>query len=175
VLALQTLVSRESDPVDQAVVSVTSVQGGTAFNIVPEAVELKGTLRTFAAATREHLRARILEVAAGVAATHRATLDPTWTEGSPAVVNDAAATERLRAVAGGVVGPEHVIVCPQIMGGDDMALWLQQAPGCYFFVGAQGGDASAWPHHHPRFDLDEAALPIATELLASGIVDLLNG
>ena len=173
VLALQALVSRETDPVDQSVISVTSVHGGTAFNIIPEAVELKGTLRTFDADTRANLRRRIQEVAAGVAGTFRASVTPEWIEGSPAVVNDAAATERLRAVARRVVGADRVVVSPQIMGGDDMALWLQGAPGCYFFVGARGGDASAWPHHHPRFDLDEAALPIATELLASGVADLL--
>jgi amidohydrolase len=62
----------------------------------------------------------------------------------------------------------------QIMGGDDMALWLQRAPGCYFFVGAQGGEATAFPHHHPRFDLDEAALPLAVAVFAEGIVDLLS-
>lgn len=174
VLALQALVSRETDPVDTAVISVTSVHGGTAFNIIPEAVELKGTLRSFDADTRSNLRRRIHEVAAGVAGTFRASVTPEWIEGSPAVVNDGDATERLRAVARRVVGVERVIVGAQIMGGDDMALWMQQAPGCYFFVGARGGDASAWPHHHPRFDLDEASLPIATELLASGIIDLLT-
>jgi amidohydrolase len=62
-----------------------------------------------------------------------------------------------------------------IMGGDDMALWLQQAPGCYFFVGARGGEDSAWPHHHPRFDLDEDALPVAVEVLAEAIAELLSG
>jgi amidohydrolase len=174
VLALQALVSRETDPVDQSVISVTSVHGGTAFNIIPEVVELKGTLRTFDPDTRANLRRRIHEVADGVAGTFRASVRPEWTEGSPAVVNDTAITERLRAVARRVVGDARVIVSPQIMGGDDMALWLQQAPGCYFFVGARGGDDSAWPHHHPRFDLDEASLPVAVELLASGVLDLLG-
>jgi amidohydrolase len=77
VLALQALVSRETDPVDQSVISVTSVHGGTAFNIIPESVELKGTLRTFDAATRERLKRRIHEVADGVAATFRAAVTPT--------------------------------------------------------------------------------------------------
>jgi amidohydrolase len=175
VLALQALVSRETDPVEPAVISVTSLHGGTAFNIVPEAVELKGTLRTFDAETRANLRRRILEVAAGVAGTFRASVAAEWIEGSPAVVNDDRATARLRAVARRVVGEERVVDAPQIMGGDDMALWLQRAPGCYFFVGARGGDASSWPHHHPRFDLDERCLPIAVELLAAGVVDLLTG
>jgi amidohydrolase len=174
VLALQSLVSRETDPVDQSVISVTSIHGGTAFNIIPEAVELKGTLRTFAAETRTRLKGRILAVAEGVASTHRATLSHHWTEGSPAVVNDEGATERMRAVAAGVVGAENVLTGPQIMGGDDMALWLQQAKGCYFFVGANGGAQSSWPHHHPSFDIDENALPIAVALLSSSVIDLLQ-
>ena len=175
VLALQALVSRETDPVDPAVISVTSVHGGTAFNIIPESVELKGTLRTFDGDTRARLRRRILEVADAVATTFRATVAHAWTEGSPVVVNDDEATGRLRAVAARIVGAERVVTGAQIMGGDDMALWLGRAPGCYFFVGARGGDASAWPHHHPRFDIDEAALPIAVEVLASAVVDLLQG
>jgi amidohydrolase len=174
VLALQSLVSRETDPVDQSVISITSIHGGTAFNIIPEAVELKGTLRTFAAETRARLRERILQVAEGVATTHRGSLRSHWTEGSPAVVNDATATERMRAVAAQVVGAENVLEGAQIMGGDDMALWLQQAKGCYFFVGASGDAASSWPHHHPNFDIDERALPIAVALLTSSVIDLLR-
>lgn len=174
VLALQGLVSRETDPVDTAVISVTRVQGGTAFNIVPERVELAGTLRTFEPASRRTLERRIHELASGVAATHRAEATTEWTTGSPVVLNDAAAAARVRHVAAGVVGEDRVVELQRMMGGDDMALWLQQAPGCYFFVGANGGEASAWPHHHPRFDLDETALPVAVEVLAAAIADRLS-
>jgi amidohydrolase len=174
VLALQTLVSRETDPVDQSVVSITSVHGGSAYNIIPNSVALKGTLRTFAAETRRRLHERIGDVVRGVASTHRARAEVRWTEGSPAVVNDAAVTERVRHVAAAVVGADAVVDMPQIMGGDDMALWLQRAPGCYFFVGACGGDASAFPHHHPRFDIDEAALGIGIETLSRSVLALLE-
>lgn len=174
VIALQALVSRETNPVDRAVISVTSVHGGTAFNIIPEEVVLKGTLRTFSAATRTLLRRRILEVGAGICATFRATLASQWSEGSAAVVNDAAATAVVTRVAERVLGADKVLHAPRIMGGDDMASWLAQAPGCYFFVGAQGGDASAFPHHHPAFDIDEASLPIAATLLASVIGEFLT-
>jgi amidohydrolase len=174
VLALQTLVSRETDPVDQSVVSITSVEGGSAYNIIPNSVALKGTLRTFDADTRQRLRERIADVASGVASTYRARAEVRITEGSPAVVNDAAITERVREVAAAIVGADAVIDQPQIMGGDDMALWLQRAPGCYFFVGARGGDASAFPHHHPRFDIDEAALGIGIETLARSVLALLE-
>jgi amidohydrolase len=174
ITALQLLISRETDPVDQAVLSITSVHGGTAFNIIPESVELRGTLRTFAPETRERLRARVLAVSEAIVASQRGRLDVDWREGSPPVVNDETATERVRLVAEGVVGPERVVRGERIMGGEDMALWLERAPGCYWFVGASGSEASAYPHHHPRFDIDEAALPLAVELFTKAILDALD-
>lgn len=174
ILALQALVSRESNPVDQVVISITSIHGGTAFNIIPEAVELKGTLRTFLPETRDRLQRRIGEVAQSVANTFGASTEIVWHHGSPAVVNDHDEVARLRQVAAAVVGADQVKTSPQIMGGDDMALWLQQAKGAYFFVGSRGSEASAWPHHHPRFDIDEASLPIAVEIFASGVAELLR-
>ncbi len=174
VVALQTLVSRETEPADQSVVSITSFHAGTAYNIIPESVELKGTLRTFEAATRERLRGRVIEVADGVCRTFRARLESEWFEGTPAVVNDEEAVERLRRVAAGVVGEENVTLQRPIMGGDDMALWLQQAKGVYFFVGTRSGEATGYPHHNPRFDVDERGLQTAVAVLASGVVDLLT-
>src|SRR5690606_23679721 len=173
VTALQTVVSRETEPADQSVVSVTSFHAGTAFNIVPDEVELKGTLRTFDAATRTRLAARVLEVAETVARAHRCGFESEWIEGSPAVVNDPAAVGRLRRVAAGIVGEENVVEQRLVMGGDDMALWLQQAKGVYFFVGTRSGEDTAHPHHSPRFDIDERGLEVAVSVLASGIVDLL--
>ena len=172
VVALQSLVSRETDPVDQAVVSLTSIAGGTAYNIIPESVAIKGTLRTFDPATRERLKGRIVALATAVAEAHRGGLGAHWIEGSPAVVNDEAITERIRDVAAEVVGVRNVLEMPLIMGGDDMALWLQRGPGCYFFVGASSTEATSFPHHHPRFDFDEAALPIAVEALTRGVLEL---
>jgi amidohydrolase len=176
VLALQGLVSRETDPAKQAVVSVTSVHGGTAYNIIPNEVELKGTLRTFDPELREHLKARILALAEGTARNLRGEVVSTWNVGSPAVVNDAAMTARLERVAAGVLGEEGVQESEPIMGGDDMALWLQEAAGCYFFVGARDEAAGIdKPHHHPQFDIDERALPLAVELLSRGALDFLEG
>ncbi len=175
VTSLQSLVAREVDPVDQAVVTLTSIHGGSAYNIIPEEVELKGTLRTFSPHTRSYLTERVKTVARGVVETLRGEAEVEWRDGSPAVVNDAALTEQFRAVAREVVGEGRVLVAPQIMGGDDMALWLQQAPGCYFFVGA-GDEAKGThhPHHHPKFDIDEAVLPLAVELLTKGALSYLN-
>jgi len=176
ILALQTLVSRETDPVDQAVISMTAIQAGSAFNIIPEEVEIKGTLRTFLAETREHLRSRITEVAEQLAATLRCTAEVDFIQGSPAVDNDAAMTARMAKVAASVVGEANVNAnAPQIMGGDDMSLWLQQAAGCYFFVGAGNEEKGCnYPHHHPKFAIDEASLPLAVELLSKGILEFLS-
>ncbi len=174
ITVLQTLVSRETDPVDKSVISITSVQGGTAYNVIPESVELKGTLRTFEPETRARLRERILALCDALVSGQRGRLVSEWREGSPAVVNDASATERVRLVAEGMDVVERVVEGDQIMGGDDMALWLQRAPGCYWFVGANGGPESSFPHHHQSFDLDEAALPIAVELFTKAILDALD-
>ena len=174
VTSLQTLVSRETEPADKSVVSVTSFHAGTAYNIIPQEVELKGTLRTFEDSTRKRLRTRLLEIAEGVAASYRTKLISEWTEGTPAVVNDEVAVARLKEVAGKVVGEANVVEQTPIMGGDDMALWLQQAKGVYFFVGTRSGEATSWPHHNPRFDIDERGLEVAVAVLSSGVVDLLT-
>jgi amidohydrolase len=173
---LQALVSRETDPLDQSVVSITSVQGGNSFNVIPGEVELKGTLRTFLAPTRERLRQRLQDVAKGIAVTWRGHADFEFQHGSPAVVNDAAAAAAFAELAAGIVGADHVVQMNPMMGGDDMALWLQEAPGVYFFVGARNEELkSDRPHHHPEFDIDEASLPLAVELLARGVEQLLAG
>lgn len=175
ITTLQALVARETDPQDSAVVSITSVHGGTAYNIIPEAVELKGTLRTFQPETRGFLKGRLETLCRSVAEGLRGAVDFSWIDQSPAVINDAAATARMQRVAAEVVGAERVLESARTMGGDDMSLWLERAPGCYFFVGAHGDAAeSGWPHHHPRFDLDERALGVATETLLRGVLEFLH-
>jgi amidohydrolase len=177
IVALQGLVSRETNPVGTSVITIATVRAGEgAHNIIPERVELKGTLRTFDPDLRKTLEQRIREVANGISTALGCRADIDWIAGPPPVTNDEHLTERFRAVARQVVGPENVHVADQIMGGDDMAEFLVMKPGVYFFVGS--ADASAGknsPHHHPKFDIDdERALPIAAELLARAALDFLN-
>ncbi|MCA9835371.1 MAG: amidohydrolase [Trueperaceae bacterium] len=176
IMSLQTLVSRETNPVDQAVLSMTAIQAGSAYNIIPEEVEIKGTLRTFLGETRDYLHKRIVEMVETSARALRCEGKVEFVQGSPAVVNDATMTKRMANVAVGVLGEKAVEPnAPQIMGGDDMSLWLQEAPGCYFFVGAANTEKDyTYPHHHPKFAIDEASLPIAVELLTKGVIDFLN-
>ncbi len=172
---LQTLVARETDPQDSAVVSMTSFHSGTAYNIIPETAELKGTLRTFSPETREYLKTRVEALCRSEAEAARGTADFSWIDTSPAVINDAAMTARVVRVAESVVGADNVTESARTMGGDDMACWLLQAPGCYFFVGGRNEALGAdYPHHHPRFDLDERSLGIATETLTLGVLDFLE-
>jgi len=177
ILALQTLVSRETDPVNTSVITIATLTAGDgAHNIIPETAELKGTLRTFDPVLRERLIRRIEELSKGVASAMGGSVEIAWLRGSPAVVNDAAMTERFRAIARSVVAEDKLLETPPVMGGDDMAEFLLRRPGVYFWVGA-GDPASGKdkPHHHPGFDIDdEKALPLATELLAKAALEFLR-
>jgi amidohydrolase len=153
---LQHVVSRGLDPLQPAVVTVGSLHAGDAPNVIPGRAELAGTTRSFDPEVRERLPELIERVAEGVCAAHGAEFALDYTMGYLPVVNDERATALVRAAAG-----EDVLedLAP-IMGGDDFSAYLEHAPGCYAFIGA-GGE---FPHHHPRFVIDERALEIGTRL-----------
>ena len=166
--ALQTLVSREVDPMDRAVVSICSLHGGDTHNVIPETVSLAGTVRTFDPDVRAHIARRIGEIASGIAAASgaSATLDYTW--GYPVTVNDPAITRLVQEVAGEIVGADNVGPLTPLLGGEDAAYYLQAKPGCYAFVGARNADKGfTFMHHHPKFDFDEDALALDIELMVS--------
>jgi amidohydrolase len=175
VSALQTLVSRETSPLEPAVVSITSFQGGSSWNIVPGEVQLRGTVRTFTNELQAQMRERIDTLLRGITLGMRADYELTYRQACPAVVNDARMADLGRQVARREFGERQVVVPRQTMGGDDMSYFLQRAPGVYYLVGtrntARGLDA---PHHHPRFDLDESALPVGVRLLAASALELLE-
>ncbi|HEX8995222.1 MAG TPA: amidohydrolase [Ktedonobacterales bacterium] len=175
ITALQTLVSREVSPFHPAVVTFGSIHGGSAMNIIADSVELQGSLRAYDAADRELLRRRIGEVARGVAESMRAEVDYEVRGGCPACVNDAEMAELTRRAAIATVGAEHVPGGDQRQAAsDDMAYFLDAAPGCYFFVGA--GDPERGinaPHHSPRFDIAEESLSIGVETLARATLEYL--
>ena len=175
ITALQTLVAREVSPFHPAVVTFGSIHGGGAFNVIADSVELRGTLRAYAQEDRELLRRRIGEVAHAVAAGLRAEVDYEIRGGCPACVNDPAIAELTRRAAISTVGAENVPGGDQRQAAsDDMAYFLEAAPGCYFFVGA--GDAERGidaPHHSARFDIAEDSLPIGLETLARATLEYL--
>ena len=159
VSALQTVVSRNVSPLETAVVTVGTVHGGHAFNIIPAQVDLSGTIRTYSPQVREMVLRRVREVVQGVAAACGVVADLEITRLTPAVVNDADVASVVRAAAEAVVGPEHVLSGGRTMGSEDAACFMQDVPGCYFFVGSANPERGLnAPHHNPRFDLDEDAL-----------------
>jgi len=170
VTALQTVVSRSVPPLEAAVVTVGQFHAGDANNIIPEVAELTGTIRSFQPAVRETVLARVRALAEGIAAAGGATAAVQLAPLYPATVNDAALTDLTAAAAAGVVRPEQVVAPPPTMGGEDMSFVLQQVPGCYFFIGSARAEAGrTFPHHNPRFDIDEDALVIGVEVMAAAV------
>ncbi|TMD11531.1 MAG: amidohydrolase, partial [Chloroflexi bacterium] len=132
VTALQTLVSREASPMAPVVITLGSVHGGSAANIVAGEVVLQGTLRTFDAALRRHLLERIAEVAEGIAGTMRGSSDFRHDSGTPPTINDPAIASLVSEAAIGVVGKDAVVPMEPLMVGEDFAYFLEARPGCFF-------------------------------------------
>ena len=174
VVALQNVVSRETDPNERVVVSVTRISGGPADNIIPEAVELGGTVRTFNPEARELARAAIERIVAGVTQAHGGGYRFEYVEGYLPVSNDAELAARVTAAATRALGAEALIDIDPIMGGDDFSAYQQVARGVYFIVGARSEESGAtFPHHHPRFTIDERALENAIAVFVETARELL--
>jgi amidohydrolase len=165
---LQTVVSRSRDPLQPAVLSIGTLHGGAAFNVLPERVQMSGTLRTFDEATRADIIDHMHAVLSGVCAAQRAQYSLAFSDYAPPVINHTAPTARLRAVAEAILGRAAVADGPMMMVAEDMAEFLKRTPGSFFVLGAMPpGMESAEPHHSPRFAIDEAALPLGAAILAS--------
>lgn len=166
VTALQTLVSRATDPFEQLVVSVTAVHAGEAFNVIPETAELRGTVRTMDRALWDRVPERFRTVVNGVCAALGCAAEIDYQRQSPPVVNDEALTALVREAAEEIVGAANVPGDVRSMGGEDFAFFGERVSACFAFVGsrnlAKGADA---PHHSPRFDIDEDALAVGVELV----------
>ena len=173
--ALQTIVSRNVSPLDTAVVSVTSIHGGTAFNVIPPEVRLEGTIRTFDHAVRQRVVERFEQIARGVAEGMGCQVDVEIKRITPALVNDEALASRVRETAQRVLSASTLDLEYQTMTAEDMAFMQEKVPGCYFFVGsndrARGLD---YGHHHPKFDFNEEALIRGAALMAAAAMDILN-
>ncbi|HWV34946.1 MAG TPA: amidohydrolase [Thermomicrobiales bacterium] len=169
--ALQTIVSRNVDPMETAVVSVGMIHGGDAANVIPDRVEFAGTLRTFRPEVEELVTSRLGVIVREIAAAHRVTATVESPLGLPAVVNDAAMAELVRRAATAVVGEERVMPGVTWMASEDFAFFLNERPGCFFFVGSSNAERGlVWDHHHPKFDFDEEALGIGVETMTRTVL-----
>jgi amidohydrolase len=178
VVALQSVVSRGISPLESAVVSVGAFQAGDAHNVIADTAVLRGTARAFDPAICGELPRRIEQVVAGVCAALGAEYTFYYHQSAPPTVNDAGMAELVRLAAEEVVGTERVRTDPAVrtMAAEDFGELLLRVPGCYFFVGARNEAIGAvHPHHSPRFDLCEEALPVGVEVLERAALRVLRG
>jgi amidohydrolase len=173
VMALQTLVSRETSPAAPVVITLGSVHGGTAANIVAGEVVIEGTLRTFDAKLRQHLLARIAQLAEAIAAAMRGSAEFVNDSGTPPVINDPAIAALVSEAASSVVGKEAVVPFEPLMVAEDFAYFLESRPGCFFLLGG-APEGPQVVHHTAEFRIDERCLPIGFQVMTAAVLRLLQ-
>ncbi len=174
--ALQTIVARNINPIDSAVVTVGELHAGSALNVIADTARMSGTVRYFNPDLKDFIGKRIEEIIAGICQIHGAKYDLNYWHLYPPVINDSSIAESIRSVANDIVEtPAGVVPECQTMGGEDMSFFLQEVPGCYFFLGsANAAKGLSYSHHHPRFDFDETALGMGVEMFVRCVEKILN-
>uniref|UniRef100_A0ACD5T870 Uncharacterized protein n=1 Tax=Avena sativa TaxID=4498 RepID=A0ACD5T870_AVESA len=180
VLSLQQIVARETDPLEAAVVSVTLMRGGDAYNVIPEAATFGGTFRSMTDEGLSYLMKRIKEIIESQAAVHRCTASVDFMEEElrpyPATVNDEGMYAHAKRVAEAMLGEANVETSPRMMGAEDFAFYAQRMAGAFFFIGVGNGTTMdrVFPVHSPHFVMDEDALPIGAAFHAAVAIKYLN-
>ncbi len=170
--ALQSIVSRNVSGLDTAVLSVCNIHGGNAMNVIPSEVTFGGTFRTYQPATNELVTRRLHEIAEGTAASLGCTAEVRAQLLAPALINASEVNARVREAFRRTAPHLTLIDNVRTMASEDMACFLERVPGTYFFVGSANPERGLdFPHHHPRFDFDEDALPLGVGLLAAAVAE----
>ncbi len=165
ILALQTVVSRKIDPLQNAVLSIGKVQSGSAFNIIPEYATIEGTTRSLDETVRQTIKQEIQRITHGVAIANDLDFEIEHKQGTAVLQNDESLSEIVIEVAKEVVGEGNVILVPPTMGGEDMSFFLQKVPGVFYLVGSANTErAINKPHHSPYFDIDEQSLLVGVQM-----------
>jgi amidohydrolase len=175
VTALQTIASRNLEPVDALVVSICSMATSQigAFNVIPEAVQLIGTVRTFRPQTRDLAEKRVREIAAKVAEAFGARAEVEYARGYPATVNSVRESEFAARVGARLFGADNVITdYDPVMGGEDFSYMLLERPGAYVFLGQGGGPHNCFLHN-PNYDFNDDVIPLGAGYLAALVEDAL--
>ncbi|MDK1027869.1 MAG: amidohydrolase [Anaerolineae bacterium] len=177
VTALQSITSRNVDPLEAVVVSVTMIHGGDAFNLIPSEVKMEGTIRTFDLSVRENVLRRFDEIVTGIAKSMGCKVSVDLKQLTPAMINADQIAFHVQASARKVLSDSDLDTASQLtMGAEDMAFILEEIPGCYFFVGSANDEKGLnYGHHHPKFNFDEQAMPCAAALMAEAVTRLLKG
>lgn len=174
ITALQSIVSRNADPLDTVVLSIGKIGGGSARNVIPQSVTFGGSFRIFREDTRAMVAARIHEIAAGTATAMGCRADVTLGAGIGAVVNDDEVAAHTRAVFASLGDVVSAVEQPW-MASEDVGLLMERSPSAYLLVGSANHERELdYPHHHPRFDFDEDVLPLSVGLMSAVIADYLQ-
>ncbi len=173
--ALQTIASREIDPLEPKVITIGSIHGGTAHNIIPDRVELKGTVRTMNPKTRENMEKTIERIISGITSAHGANYKLTYIYGYPVLVNDKLVTERVKSAIEELIGKDNVVEAKPTMGGEDFAYYLQKVSGTFLVLGVYN-EKLGYVHnvHTSRFNINEKILPLGSAVLLQGALELLK-
>ncbi|MFC7393159.1 M20 metallopeptidase family protein [Scopulibacillus cellulosilyticus] len=175
VLNLQQIVSRRVDPLNPAVVTVGSFHSGQTFNVIADTANIKGTVRTFDEETRDLIEEELRKVVKSTCEGAGATFTIDYQRGYPGVWNDPEETRRVESLTKSIIGEENVKELVPAMGGEDFSYYVKEVPGTFFFVGGRNPDINAtYPHHHPKFDVDERAMLVTGKIFIAAVFDYLT-
>ena len=166
VVELQSIISRELNPLESGVISVTMMNGGDAWNVIPSTMELQGTIRSLTLEGLTKLQKRVKELSESIAIANRCEAEVTFPgHDYPPTINDADCWELGKSVGKEILGSDKVIEMPPIMGGEDFAYYTEKVPGCFAFLGVSNPEIDAiYDVHHPMFKVDEDALPLGSAI-----------
>ena len=174
--AVQSIVSRNVAPLETAVVSITMIHGGSAFNVIPQEVTLEGTIRTFDKRVRQTVLERFEQIVKGVGESMGCQVQINLKQIAPAVINNESIAQKVQQTAQNVLSDSTLDTSGfTTMAAEDMAFMQEKVPGCYFFIGSNDSSRHLdYGHHHPKFDFDEEALIRGVALMASAASDILS-
>jgi len=172
-LALQTIVSRNIDPLEQAVVSIGYFKAGESFNIISDTAVLRGTIRSFEPSVRALIFERIEQITKGICMANGAAYEYEKILGYPALINQADYSKVISEAGAIVLGNDHVLTINPVMGAEDFSYYLEQVPGAFFFIGVGNTEKGiVYPQHHPKYDIDEDALGYGMEIMTTAALML---
>jgi amidohydrolase len=172
ITTLQTIVSRNVDPLEQAVVTVAYMRAGEAYNIIPQDVELRGTVRTFKTEVRDLVEQRMRELTESLCKAMGCAAQFEISHNTKPVANNVEVSDRLRGVFRNYINPDLMDINERTMGAEDVGLFMDDIPGMYFFLGSANSERGLdYAHHHPRFDFDEEALTLGVTLMSAAVAE----
>ena len=176
ITSLQSIVSREMDPLASAVITIGTINGGYRQNIIADEVIMRGTVRTLDSVVRDSMPERIERIIKGICDSFRCEYALSYEKGYPVLINDTATTEFVQQVASKLLGENNVFkALHPSMGGEDFSYFAEKVPSCFFSLGAMNINKQCdYPGHHPKFNFDEDAIPVGMALLAENCLDYLK-